>query len=126
MPNWALWCLLGTTILSVLCAAGCVVACYRLASRCTRVLKRRPPSELTLSQLATDQAALYSSFQSMATTVKRLSSRAGMAELRSRPAASEAPPIGASKAELRKHYGLNAAGPEFARRQLSLVATPKE
>jgi len=126
MPNWLLWCLLLTTILSVLCAAGCVAVCFKLASRCTRVLKRRPPSELTLSQLATDQAALYSSFQSMATTVKRLSSRAGMQELRSRPAASEAPPPGASKAELRKYYGLQAAGPEFAKKQLSLVSDTKE
>jgi len=121
MANWVLWCLLGTTILSASCAVGCVVACLRLGSRCTRVLKRRPPSELTLSQLAADQAALHSSFQSMATTVKRMSSRAGMAELRSRPAASEAPPLGATKAELRRHYGLTAAGPEFAKRQLSLV-----
>jgi hypothetical protein len=124
MADALLWCSLGIGILSISLAATCVLICSRLAFRCTRALKRKPPSESTLAQLAADQAALSSTFQSMATTVKRLSSRYGMEERRSRPAATDAPPTGASKAELRRHYGLNVSHREFAAKQLSLV--PKE
>jgi len=121
MGDGLLWFLLATSITALCLAAAAALVCWRLAFRCTRALKRRPPSESTLTQLAADQAALASSFQSMATTVKRLSSRYGMAERRSNQAASEAPPHGASKVELRRHYGLTTSGPEFARRQLSLI-----
>jgi len=124
MEKWLPWFSLATSILSLSLVAVCVGVCSRLASRCTRALKRRPPSESILNQLAVDQAGLSSALQSMATTVKRLSSRHGMQDLRSRQVASEPPPPGASKSEIRKFYGFTQDGPEFARRQLQLV--PKE
>lgn len=121
MADALLWFSLVTSITSLCLAAACVVVCSRMVSRAIRVLNRKPPSESTLAKLVSDQTALFSSFESMATTVKRLSSRAGMQGLRSSRAANEAPPVGAPKAEVRKFYGLNTAGPEFARRQMSLV-----
>lgn len=116
-----LYCSLAMAITSILLAAACAIACSRLASRCTRALKRRPPSDATLVRLATDQAALSSSLESLAATVKRISSRHGMRELRSSRAASEAPPPGAPKAEVLAFYGLRGkSGPAFAQAQLSL------
>lgn len=101
--GWQMWSLAMSTA-SILLAAASAIACWRLALRCTRALSRKPPSESTLAKLAVDQAELFSSVESLATTVKRLSSRRGMQELRSSRAASEAPPPGASKAELREFY----------------------
>ncbi len=67
-------------------------------------------------------ADLESSFESLLESHKRLRSRAGMRELRSRQGASDgSPPAeGASKAELRRYYGIAAAagniGPRAERR----------
>lgn len=97
---------LSMNILSICLAVGSVVVCSRLASRVTRALSRRPPSESTLAKLATDQAELSSSVQSLATTVKRMSSRSAIQERRSAPDANEPPPPGAPKAALRAHFGL--------------------
>jgi len=99
MPEkWLLWCSLGISCVSICLAAACAIASLRLASRFTRVLSRKPPSESTLSKLAIDQAALFSQLDSLATTVKRLSSRRGMAELRE----SRANPAPETKEEFRK------------------------
>jgi len=125
--EWLLLCSLLMSILSGLVAVGCVVRCLTLASRVTRALNRKPPSESTLSKVVADVAELNSSFQSLARTLKRLSSRHGMAELRETRAAAEGPPpIGTPKAELRKYYGLQQSGPEFAKRQLQLVPPNKQ
>jgi len=102
MPEkWLLWCSLGISLLSTALAVASVVVCSRVGSRFTRVLTRKPPSESTLAKLAVDQAELFSSLDSLTTTVKRLSSRRGMQELRSDRAASEIP-NNLSKAELRR------------------------
>jgi len=82
--KWLLWCSLAMTLLSMCTAVGCVVAVSRLASRFTRVLNRKSPSESTLAKLEVDQAELFSSLGSLAKTVKRLSSRYGMQEFRER------------------------------------------
>lgn len=103
LENWLLWSCLAMTLLSMCTAVVCAVACSRLASRCIRALNRKPPSESTLAKLATDQAELFSSFESLATTVKRISSRRGMQELRS-DRADQAEPGILSKNELRKRY----------------------
>lgn len=122
-----LLCSLTMSILSLLVAVACVGRCLSLASRVTRALNRKPPSESTLSKVVADVADLNSSFQSLARTLKRLSSRHGMQELREHRATAEAPPpIGTSKAELRRYYGLQASGPEFAKRQLSIVPPPNK
>jgi len=97
-----------------------------LASRATKREQAPAKWESSLRDLAAEVASLSSSYEKVAKLVTRLNSRAGMRELRSERDASEAapPPLGASKAELRRHYGLNTSGPDFARRQMSLV--PKE
>lgn len=64
-------------------------------------------------------ADLESSFDSLMESHKRLRSRAGMRELRERRAAA-APGVGASKADLMRHYGFGQVGPAFAQRQLEL------
>jgi hypothetical protein len=70
-----------------------------------------------LATLVADQAALFSAFEKMAVTVKRLSSRAGMRDVRDRQATA-APPEGTSKADLYRHYGFaGKVGPDFARAQ---------
>lgn len=103
----------------------CAFVAWRLASRSTRAPKPKPSPEatqnsdaLTLAQLAVDQAALFSTLEKLTTTVKRLSSRHGMRDLRERER-TEAPPVGTPKAELLRHYGFaGKAGPDFARQQL--------
>lgn len=104
------WFLLATSCISTSLAVACVVVCSRLASRCTRALTRRSPGDATLARLAADQAELSSSVESLATTIKRVTSRHAMQERRSGQAASKGPPPGASKAQLRLHYGTQQAG----------------
>ena len=61
-------------------------------------------------------ADLESSFESLLESHKRLRSRAGMRELRSRRGVSDGgspPPEGASKAELRRYYGISTASPKL-------------
>jgi len=119
--------LLLTLTLWPLVLVGCVVAVLRMASRSTPPAKRQasppatPPSEAQLATLAADQAELFSTLGKLTTTVKRLSSRAGMQDYRERAATVEAPPIGTSKAELLRHYGMSGkVGPAFAQAQLDL------
>jgi len=101
MEKWLLWCSLGMAFTSICLAATSAVVCWRLASRFSRVVNRRPPSESTLQRLSVDQAALASSLESLATTVKRMSSRRGMQELRSSRAASD-PFAGLSKDDIKR------------------------
>lgn len=93
----------------------------RLASLATRREQAPERWESALRELRDEQVSLSSSFEKLQRQVMRLNSRAGMRELRDREAPPSAPPVGASKAELRKHYGFTQDGPEFAKRQLSLV-----
>jgi len=123
------WLLLATLISSVLALAGCVTACWIVGSRASRhskllrELAQMPPSDASLAKCMADQAELFSTLGKLTTTVKRLSSRAGMEEHRARQD-DAAPPPGTDKATLRKHYGFTRDGPEFAAHQLALV--PKE
>lgn len=128
----ALW-LLATSITSLLLAATSVAISWNVASRCTRALKslraalRTPPSHARLAQVEADQAALSYALSTVTKTARRLSSRAGMEAVRERQK-DEPPPTGTSKAELRKHYGLNGvSAADFARRQLALpIDKPQE
>ena len=121
--------LLATLILSVLALAGSATACWIAVSRASRhgkllrELALMPPSDANLAKALADQAELFATLGKLTTTVKRLSSRAGMEDLRSRRQ-DDAPPPGASKAEIRRHYGFTRDGPAFASHQLALV--PKE
>jgi Zn-dependent protease with chaperone function len=73
-----------------------------------------------LQELEADQVALSSTQEKLSTTVKRLTSRAGMRELRDQKNGSSSdPPRGTSKADLLRHYGMSGkVGPEFAQAQL--------
>lgn len=123
--------LLGIAIFSLSVAAFSVLVSWRTATRCTRALKSlhalvaTRTSDAKLSRVLADQAELFSTLESITTTVKRLSSRAGMQDVRARRSPSsegDAPPAGTSKAELRRHYGLlGKSAPEIARAQLSMV-----
>jgi hypothetical protein len=92
-----------------------VLVFSRGASRSTRRTKSEPedsPSQdlrSALASLQADQAELYATLEKLTTTVKRLSSRAGMQELREqrnghessgRASGQNPPPTGAPKAEL--------------------------
>jgi len=108
-------------------AAVCVSASLIAVLQCSRVQKlvraliATPPSDAKLAEVLADQAALFSTLEKLTTTVKRLSSRSGMREIRER---DSPPPPGASKAEVRRYYNFPHDGPDFARHQLQLV--PKE
>ena len=100
MPVW--WFLL-TAILSSSCSALLVAAVSKRAFESSSVGKR-------MNSLETGFADLESSFRSLMDSHKRLRSRIGMQELRERTASgrtgrtAEAPPLGASKQELRDFY----------------------
>lgn len=120
----ALW-LLATSILSILLAAGSVLACWTMASRCTRDLRRlrarlsTPPSDVRLAKVETDLTELFSILGKLNTTTRRLSSRAGMQDLRAREAQPE------TKDQVRRRLNLvGLSGPEIARRQLSMNVAP--
>lgn len=123
------WSLL-ISITSTFLAAASVSACWIAVFRCTRLmsalrdLRATPSSAARLETLAAEQAEFAVSLQKISTTVKRLSSRYGMAELRERRD-DEPPPIGTPKAQLRLWYTRKTGfapgtGPEFARHQLKL------
>lgn len=64
---------------------------------------------------------MFSTLEKLTTTVKRISSRQGMRDLREREAedAAAPPPPGTSKAALLRYYGLSGkVGPAFARKQM--------
>jgi len=116
--------LLITLILSTFCTVGCALACWIAVSRCTRSAKQlrqllqTPTSAARLETLAAEQAEFVSSLQKLSTTVKRLSSRYGMEELRERRE-NEPPPVGTPKAQLRLWYKQH--GPAEARRLMPTV-----
>jgi len=134
--NAALWSL-SIAIFSLSVAVSCALVCWRAVSRCTAALKslRRlvltETSDAKLAAVQADQAELFSTLGKLTTTVTRLSSRAGMQDVRARRSAEtsgEAPPPGTSKQKLREHYGLaGASHVAIAQRgAMSLVHKPKE
>lgn len=105
MGSTALLFLQVTVILSTLLAAGCAVACWHLASRFTQLqrwARKRVMTETSDAKLAgvlADQAELFSTLGKLTTTVKRLSSRHGMQDLRERHSSPAGPPpLGDKKA----------------------------
>jgi len=113
---------LGTAIASVYWAASSARRSLKRVSAATNAEQAPPKWESRLRDLETELASLSSNFEKVTRQLMRLNSRAGMRELRERDQeAPRAPPPGASKAELRRFYGLTQDGPEFARRQLQLV-----
>lgn len=110
-----------------------IAACVRWSrgSPSTPTPKRKASPEATLTSetpaalaaVQADQAVLFSTLEKLTTTMKRLSSRAGMRELREKEQAdsNSAPPPGASKAEVLRFYKMaGKVGPEFARAQQEL------
>lgn len=124
MVELVLLCSLAISLGATSWLAARVMRLSRLVSRATKRAQAPAMWESRLADLSAEVASLSSSFEKVATAVTRQNARAVMRDRRSGPAASEPPPIGASKAELRRYYGLNQSGPDFAKRQLSLV--PKE
>lgn len=120
----AQWSLL-IAILSLSLAVACAAACWITVSRCTRDLRRlrarlsTPPSDVRLAKVETDLTELYSILGKLNTTTRRLSSRAGMQDLRSRESQPE------TKDQVRRRLNLvGLSGPEIARRQLSMNVAP--
>lgn len=90
------------------------------ASAATQEEKAPPKWESRLRELETEVVSLSSAFEKVTKQLMRLNSRAGMRELRAESSASEAPPVGAAKSELRKYYGVNGmSGPQQAAMQLT-------
>src|SRR5688572_33424676 len=122
--------LLITGIASILCVVASAVVSWRLGSRSTRP-KKPPPSappmsdfEIRFAKVEADQAELFSTLQRLTTTMRRLSSRAGMEELRERRA-NEPPPLGTPKSKLREHYGIAGKTPQQVA-QMQLIQGAKE
>jgi hypothetical protein len=114
-----------TSTLSILLGVGSVAAAWKLVFRSIPRGKPpasptpTPPSESHLARVEADQAELFSTLEKLTTTVKRLSSRQGMRDVRERQS-GEAPPQGTSKADLLRYYGMaGKVGPDFARAQMS-------
>ena len=128
--NFAALCLLGTGIASILLVVGYALASWGAGSRSTRRTKSTPEPQTPISDahyasLKAEIAELYSTLEKLTTTVKRISSRHGMQELRERETAHGAPPPGTPKADLLRHYGLaGKQGPEFARAQMAMFDKP--
>lgn len=119
------------TICLTLLTAVSARALWRLGSASTRAAKPPRSQEATpssppaseLASLREDVASLYSVLEKNSTTLKRLSSRQGMRDLREREQSeggpSTPPPVGASKAEMLRYYGMSGkVGPAFAQAQL--------
>lgn len=125
--------LLVTGIASMCLGVVSVVAFSRRGSRSTPPKKSAhedSPTEnlrAALASLQADQAELYATLEKLTTTVKRLSSRAGMRELREQQNDHESSlPPNASKAEVLRHLGLaGKVGPAFAQAQLELETRNK-
>lgn len=113
-------------------AAVCASVSWIVALRSSRAVRsllvqmQTPPSDARLAAVEADQAELFSTLEKLTTTTKRLTSRSAMRERRERGQADGPPPFGAPKAEVRRYYGFTQDGPEFARRQLTLVPQRKE
>jgi len=132
MENSALPWLLTMAIASLPWGVAFAVRSWRAASRSTQRPKSPPSPEGTpvsrgeFAKLEADVGELFSALSKNSTTLRRLSSRAGMEDVRARQAAppsATAPPLGASKVELRRFYGLEGKSPrEIAQQQLKLVA----
>lgn len=90
-----------------------------LASASTREEKAPPMWESRLADLAAEVASLSSSFEKVTRELTRLNQRHAMRALRA-DRKDEAPPLGASKAELRQYYGIaGLSGPQQATLQQS-------
>lgn len=101
------------TFLSTLLAAGCAIACSRLATKCSRASKRLPASEQEIQDLKLSLANLSDAH-------KRLVSRISMREIRENRGTGTTPQR-ETKAEARRRLGLSGvSGPEFAKRQLEM------
>jgi len=139
MGNAALlsWPIIATALICSI--AGYAFAAWKRASPSTRQRKQPPsppttpdsetPSLAHLARLEADQAELFSTLGKLTTTVKRLSSRAGMQDFRDRERAEtgEPPPRGTAKAELLRYYGMSGkVGPAFAQAQLQLEQNQTE
>lgn len=120
-----LYALITLTTLNFSLAVFVLVRC-RQASASIRDLKSALSAELTpssvaakLAQMETDQASLFSTLEKLTTTVKRVSSRQGMRDLRERESAEPRP--GATKVEVLRHYGLaGKVGTDFYQRHLAI------
>jgi hypothetical protein len=109
--NAALWWFI-TLSIALFSGAVCAALAWRWASASTRHKKQAPLppstaiSETRFAAIEADQAELFSTLQKLTTTVKRLSSRAGMELVRDRQSGGPPPP-GTPKAELRRYYSVN-------------------
>lgn len=109
MENALLWCALATAICSMCLAVVSARVCWRLGSEYSQLRRSLDerlstlPSDAKYAKLSTDLAELFSTLESVTTTIKRLSSRAGMQDVRARRNEGPPPP-GASKNELREYY----------------------
>ena len=124
-----------TTICLLLLTAGCVRVLWRWGSASTRRASAPPSQEATpnfalrseVAQLREEVDSLCSTLEKNSTTVKRLSSRAGMREHRERNQPGSPPPVGTAKADLLRYYGMSGkVGPAFAQAQMSMFPATRE
>lgn len=117
MANAALQYLPLIAALISLVIAVCALVRSQRASPATREKKPTPPS-LAESSNALDSALAA---EKITHQLAKLENRLRMREERDKARLSQgAPEVGASKADLFRHYGFTRVGPAFAQRQLDL------
>lgn len=125
-----LLCSLGILLLLILRHAGRVLRSSAQVSPATSPERAPERWESRLAELEADVVSLSSSFEKTARAVTRQNARDVMRERRSRTSESAegaAPPKGASKAELYRHYGLaGKTSVEIARKAQELTNTENE
>ena len=114
MEKLAALSLLGTGIASILLVAGYALACWRADSRSTP--KRKSPAEPSTpisderyAKLQAEMAELYSTLESLTTTVKRISSRQALRDRQEKGTDPDELPVGTPKEILRKKYATQIA-----------------
>lgn len=105
----AQWSLI-TSILSVCIAVSSAIVSWRWGSRVTQLRKwargrvLTETSDVKLAAVHSDLAELSSTLQKLTTTVRRLSSRHGMQDMRERRSQQDQPPPPGNKAAARAFY----------------------
>lgn len=113
---------LATVALISSTVAAFAVASLRRALRSTPAKKPTPPSPEELSRELESAAA----FEKMSHALRKVDNRLRMREARETSGPGRAPPEGADKAAIWRHYGFTQAGPRFAQHQLELERNSKE
>lgn len=92
--------------------------------RASPATRARKPTPASLAESSTELSSALAA-EKISHQLQKLENRLRMREQREAARAGSAPPTGATKAELFRHYGFDQVGPRFAQRQLDLERASK-